>query len=135
MRLRLLGGVIRPKAGRRFVAYPAADAPAEAYDRGPLTFPDLELARRINPVHGGLQWCLVRRASTAVKFTRRKRKDGTISTRTKAGDVRGGEVVFWLARKTTHEADPTVMPSQGTLLGEATEGMRLALEAASRSAT
>jgi hypothetical protein len=49
--------------------------------------------------------------------------------------VRGGEIVFWLARKTTHEADPTVMPGQGTLLGAASEGMRLALEAATRSST
>lgn len=135
MRLRLLGGVIRPKAGKRFVAYPAADAPAEAYDRGPTTFPDLELARRINPVHGGLQWCLIRRASTAIKFTRRKRKDGTISTRTKAGEVRNGEIIFWLARKTTHEADPTVMPGEGTILGEATDAMRIALQDATRSAT
>lgn len=135
MRLRLLGGVIRPRPGKRFVAYPAADAPAEAYDRGPTTFPDLELSRQINPVHGGLQWCLIRRASTAVKFTRRKRKDGTISTRTKAGDVRGGEIVFWLARKTTHQADPSVMPSQRTLLGEASEGMRLHLELSARRDT
>lgn len=123
VRLRRLGGVVRPGPGKRLVAYPADDAPREAFEFGPSYFADLEIARRINPKHGGLQLCLIRRPSTAVRFVRRKKKDGTITTRVKAEALRGGEIVFWLARKTTHRADPTVLPDGSVMERTAVEGM------------
>jgi len=124
LRLRFLGGVVRPGPGKKLVAYPAADAPRQAYDQSPRAFNDLDLSRQINPAHGGLQLCLIRRASTPISFVRRKRKDGTIATRVKAGAVLGGEVVYWLAKKTTHRADPSVLPLDEAMQTTAAEGMR-----------
>lgn len=125
IRLRRLGGVVRPRAGRKLVAYPAKDAPREAHELGPKYFPDLELSRQINPAHGGLQLCLVRRASTRITITRRKQKDGTIRVRVKAGAVLGGEIVFWLARKTTHKADASVLPTNDEMQATSIEGIRV----------
>lgn len=127
VRLRRLGGVVRPRAGKKLVAYPAKDAPREAHELGPRYFADLELSRQINPAHGGLQLCLVRRPSTAITITRRKQKDGTIRTRVKAGALRGGEIIFWLARKTTHKADASVLPPDAEMQAVSIEGIRIHL--------
>ena len=123
-RLRRLGGIVRPGPGKKMVAYAAEGAGRAAVAGGPRDFNDLEISRQINPAHGGLQLCLIRRASTALKFSRRRQKDGSIRTRIRAGAVLGGEVVFWLARKTTHKADATVLPTDATMQGQAVEGIR-----------
>lgn len=127
IRLRRLGGVVRPGAGKKLVAYPAVDAPREAFETGPKYFPDLELSRQVNPAHGGLQLCLVRRASTAIKILRRKRKDGTVAIKAKAVAKFDGEVVFWLAKKTTHKADATVLPTDAEMQVRSVEGIRVHL--------
>jgi hypothetical protein len=127
MRLRRLGGVVRPKAGRDYVAYPADEAPREAFELGPRYFSDLDPQRVINPAHGGLQLALVRRPSTPISLVRRKRKDGSVVTRVKAGKELGGEVVFWLARKTTHKADASVLPTAAKMQALSLEAIRLHL--------
>lgn len=136
VRLRRLGGIVRPKAGRKLIAYPADDAPREAFERGPTYFADLDLERVVNPAHGGLQLALVRRASTPISLVRRKAKDGTVRTRAKAaGPARGGEVVFWLARKTTHQADPSVLPAESAMQTTFLDSVRLALVGARPGST
>lgn len=127
IRLRRLGGVVRPKAGRKLIAYPAADAPRAAFEQGPRYFADLDVQRVVNPAHGGLQLALVRRESTPISLVRRKRKDGTVTTRVKAGAKLGGEVVFWLARKTTHRADATVLPTDSALQARLRDSIRVHL--------
>lgn len=127
VRLRRLGGVVRPKAGKSMVAYPADEAPRDAFELGPRYFSDLDPQRVVNPAHGGLQLALVRRPSTPISLVRRKRKDGSVVTRVKAGKELGGEVVFWLARKTTHEADTSVLPTDAKMQALSLEGIRVHL--------
>ncbi|QYM80286.1 hypothetical protein K0B96_06635 [Horticoccus luteus] len=114
MRQRFQGGTIKPKPGHRFVAFPDDNAPAEAFQLMPREWPhhDLDLTHALNPRTGHLQWALVRRASTAVKLTRRKTKDGTIKTAWKATEIRqGGQVIYWLTTSVTQRPDPSVLPT------------------------
>ena len=114
MRQRFEGGTIRPKPGHRFVAFPDDNAPAEAFQLMPREWPyhDLDLTHAMNPRTGHMQWALVRRASTAVKLTRRKKKDGTIKTSWKVTEVRqGGQVIYWLTTSVTQRPDPSVLPT------------------------
>ncbi len=109
IRQRLYGGTIVPKNGGRFLTIPANPA---AYGMRAREFSDLKVARVVNP-DGRLQWALVRRASQAISFARRKQKDGSVKVTVRPGELRaGGEVMFWLVRKVTQRADPTVMPSR-----------------------
>lgn len=124
---RRFGGTIKPKAGRKFLAYPAADAPRVAHEKGPRAFGDLDLTRAINPAHGGMQWALVRRVSQAISYTRRKQRDGSIKTRVRPGALRGGEVIFWLARKVTQRADPSVLPVATVMIDRGRAAIRTEL--------
>ncbi len=83
IRQRLYGGEITPKNGKRFLTIPADPA---AYGMRAGEMQDLKVARVMNP-DGRLQWALVRRASSAISFVRRKRKDGDAPS---AGGARDG---------------------------------------------
>lgn len=106
-RQRLLGGPISPKAPRKYLTIPANP---EAYGKRAGEFQDLEFAIVLDG-NGALRPALVRRASTAISFTRRKRKDGSVKVTVKPGELRGGEVMFWLVRKVNQRPDPSVLPS------------------------
>jgi hypothetical protein len=109
IRQRLYGGTIRPGAGKKFLTIPATP---EAYGMRAREFQDLKVGRALNP-DGRIQWALIRRASTAISFTRRKRKDGTVKLAVRPGELRaGGEVIFWLVSKVTQRADPSVLPTK-----------------------
>lgn len=103
-RLRLFGGVVTPKN----VKYLTIPATPEAYAHRAREFNDLDFS--IVEREGRLVPALVRRLSTPIRFLRRKQADGSIKTSVKAGAVRGGEVMFWLVKQTTHAADPSVLP-------------------------
>jgi hypothetical protein len=107
IRQRLLGGTIQPKDGKKFLTIPAATA---AYGARAREFNDLDMQLVLNE-SGRLQWALVRRVSQAISFRRRKRKDGSIATRVVPGELRGGEVMYWLVRRVTQQPDPSVLPA------------------------
>jgi hypothetical protein len=121
MRLRYYGGTVR--AGKnistvtgkltRFLTIPAS--PETAGMRAG-EFNDLDVALVMNP-SGRLQWALVRRASSAISIVRRKRSDGTVKTAVRPGMLRaGGTVMFWLVRKATYRADPSVLPTKDEMV-------------------
>lgn len=59
----------------------------------------------------------MRRASSAISIVRRKRTDGTVKTAVRPGMFRaGGQVMFWLVRKATYRADPSVLPTKDELV-------------------
>lgn len=127
IRLRYYGGTVRAGKGKssatgkptRYLAIPARE---EAYGMRPSEFHDLSF-ELVETGNGGVRPALVRRLSTPIRFVRRKQKDGSIKTSVKAGEVRGGEVMFWLVRKTTHRADPTVLPTMLDLMGRVISAM------------
>lgn len=108
IRQRRYGGTIKPRAPRRFLTIPAA---AEAIGMRAGEFNDLDKELVYDPETGRLRWALVRRASTAISFTKRKGKDGKVSFKVKAQELNaGGTVMFWLVRKVEQRADPSVLP-------------------------
>lgn len=120
-RLRRFGGTVRPK--KKYLTIPDQDAP-EAHGRRAREFNDLDFDIVLDQ-NGRLRPALVRRASTALKFTRRRRKDGTVSVTVKPGEIREPKVMYWLVRQTTHRADPLVLPPNGLLVGTAVQaGLR-----------
>ena len=116
IRQRFYGGTITPKSAK-MLTIPACP---EAYGMRAKEFSDLQVARVLDPQTGHLRLALVRRASQVISISRRKRPDGTIKTSVRPGDVRaGGEVMFWLVRKVTQKADPTVLPTREEMLSAA----------------
>ncbi len=108
-RQRLRGGTILPK--KKYLTLPANP---EAAGKRAGEFNDLDFGMAMDD-NGSIRPALVRRASSAVSFTRRKRKDGSVKYTVKPTELRGGEVMFWLVRKVSQRADPTVLPA-GPLL-------------------
>lgn len=123
LRLRLLGGVVRP-VNAKMLTIPDENAP-EAHGVRAREFNDLDRQLVTNPKTGRLQWALVRRPSTAIRFARRKRADGSIATTVRPGELREGKVMYWLVRKTTHKADPTVLPTGPAMTGAAVGAIKL----------
>lgn len=117
IRQRRFGGPIRPKKPGGFLTIPEAP---EAYGKRASEFPDLEIGMALDG-NGNLRRALVRRASTAIKFIRRKQRDGSIKTSVKALDVRGGEAIFWLSRGVNQRPDPSVLPPDALLVATAIE--------------
>jgi hypothetical protein len=112
VRLRHLGGTVRPKKAK-FLAIPQT---AEAYGKSPRQFTDLKPVR----VRGRL-W-LVRRLSETVRF-RRDRKSGEM--RTVSGGLRmGGTKMFLLVRSATIKPNPEVLPSRVEIEAAAVEGAK-----------
>ena len=105
MRQRFAGGVIRPHGTSRVtgkaIQFLAIPATAAAHGKRPGEFSDLKFA--IVPGKGP---ALVR-TQTVTKNVGRKQKGGGYAQKTV---VQAGEVVFWLRRKVTQRADPTVIP-------------------------
>lgn len=110
-RQRLKGGTINAKPGKA-LTLPEDD---EAYGKRAREFNDLTMQRVINPETGALQMALVRNLSTPISIRRRKQKDGVIKTTITPGEVRGGEVMYWLVRRVTQRRDPTVLPYAGQM--------------------
>lgn len=119
-RQRLLGGPIAPKAGRKFLTLPAQP---EAHAKRAREFHDLDFAIALDE-NGALRPALVQRVSTAITIRRRKKKDGTFSFTVKPGEVRGGKVMFWLARRVMQKPDSTVLPPTPLVTATATEAIR-----------
>ncbi len=132
-RQRLFGGRIvagQNGSGRRFLTIPDPDAPEAFTTRAP-EMNDLHVQKRVNPRTQHLQFCLVRNLSTPVSFKRRKDKNGVTSTKIVAGSQQGGQVIFWLVRSVTQQADPSVLPPNDSMIANAktaivTELQRLA---------
>ncbi|MDR1284224.1 MAG: hypothetical protein LBK99_25910 [Opitutaceae bacterium] len=104
----LPGGVVKPRPGKTYLTLPNEDYPA-GYGLRAREFNDLRFSIVLDK-NGALRPALVRRASTAIKFVRRKQKDGSIKTTVKATELRDGEVVYWLVRQTRHRPDPAILP-------------------------
>lgn len=120
---RRFGGVIVPRKAK-FLTIPADPA---AYGKRAREFNDLKLARLPNPRTGRLQWALVRRASTAVSFRRRRTKGGGTNVVAFKGDTLGGEVMYWLARRVEQKPDPSVLPTDRLIAQTALETIRARL--------
>lgn len=130
-RQRRFGGPIKPKKPGGYLTIPAAP---EAYGKRASDFNDLDFGIALDG-NGNLRKALVRRASTAIKFIRRKRRDGSIKTTVKATEVRGGEAIFWLSRGVNQNPDPTVLPPEPLLVATAVEaGRRRLIRLADRNA-
>ncbi|AHF94215.1 hypothetical protein OPIT5_08330 [Opitutaceae bacterium TAV5] len=104
----LPGGVVKPRPGKKYLTLPDEDQP-EAHGLRAREFNDLKFSIVMDK-NGALRPALVRRASTAIRFVRRKQKDGSIKTTVKAKELRDGEVMFWLVRQTRHRPDPSILP-------------------------
>lgn len=118
-RQRLLGGTIRPR--KKYLTIPAAP---EAYGMRAGEFADLQFALVTDPRSESIRPALVRRPSTAISIARRKGKDGTVKTTVKQKANLGGEVMFWLVRKVTQKADPSVLPYAEQMSGAAIAAMK-----------
>ncbi|MBI5693667.1 MAG: hypothetical protein HZC55_26620 [Verrucomicrobia bacterium] len=120
IRQRLLGGPITPKSPRKFLTLPEAP---EAFGKRAREFHDLDFQLVLDD-RGALRPALVRRASSAISITRRRRKDGTVSFTVKPGALRGGEVIFWLARRVQQKPDPSVLPAETAMQETALDAIR-----------
>jgi hypothetical protein len=121
MRLRLEGtdglpgGRLRPRPGKRFLTIPAAP---EAQGKLAGEFDNLKVRMAINPKTGRLQRALVRGASSALRLSRRKAKDGSIKWTVKPGEVRP-VVMFFLAASVYQKPDRSVLPSDEQIVDTA----------------
>jgi hypothetical protein len=122
IRQRYYGGTIVPRT-KRYLTIPARP---EAYGMRAGEFNDLDFTMVLDPKSGNLRAALVRRASSSISIVKRKRKDGSFSFKTKATDFNaGGVVMFWLVRKVSQAADPSVLPTREEMLETAfTAGKR-----------
>lgn len=115
-RQRVEGGVIRP-VNKKYLTIPAD---AAGYGMRASEFPDLKFAMMPNR-WGKLQPALIRAEQTAIRIGKR-RKDGARKI-TVLGQ-RGGEVIFWLARKVTQAPDSSVLPGEELVHQEALIAVR-----------
>lgn len=113
-RQRLQGGRIKPGAGKKYLTI--ADPGMAGYGKRAPDFSDLDFGSAINPKTGRMQKALIRRASTSLRYSRRKRKDGSISTSVRPGAVQLAEPVFWLVRSVNQKPDRSVLPSDRQIL-------------------
>lgn len=112
IRQRRFGGEIKPKKTGGFLTIPAHPS---AQGMRAREFGDLDRQLVMNE-NGHLQWALVRRVSQAISLRRRKGKDGSISTRVVPGELRGGEVMYWLVRRVVQNEDPSVLPTTDLMI-------------------
>lgn len=106
--LRAEGGTVVPTEAENL----AIPARTEAYGKSPRDFNDLRLI-----IFGSGTLALVQQDQQAIKYGR-KHKDG--SRTITPGEVKGGEIYFWLVPEATIEGDPDVLPTEEEL-GEAAE--------------
>ncbi len=120
MRLHYSGGTVRPKSGE-FLTIPAR---AEAHGKRAREFHDLKFAFVLG------RPALVQADQTALVKSRRKATRGNLVS---DGEV-GGLVMYWLVRKATIKADPSVMPSEEQYAGAMErEGREFITRAAGRA--
>ncbi|MBL9187924.1 MAG: hypothetical protein JNK23_10625 [Opitutaceae bacterium] len=122
-RLRLFGGTVRAK-NVRLLTIPAHP---DAYGKRAREFDDLDFSFQINPKTGALQPCLVRRAQTTLKYSRRKGKDGAVNISVRAVSTLDAVVMYWLTPSVTHDADPSVLPYAEQMSLRAVTAMRTRL--------
>lgn len=122
-RQRYYGGTIRPRFAK-MLAIPAAP---EAQGMSPREFPDLEVRRVEDPKTGALRLALVRRASTQIRYSRRRGKDGGVTLSVRPVAMLNGEVMFWLVHKVVQRADPSVLPYDEQLSAAAVGAVKLRL--------
>jgi hypothetical protein len=120
---RLFGGRIAAKS----TTYLTIPACPEAYGHRAREFNDLEFKLALDD-HGSLRPALVRRVSQAISLVRRKQSDGRVQTKVKAGDLRGGEVMFWLVRSVYQRPDPSVLPEADKMQSAATGAINTRIE-------
>lgn len=101
--LHYFGGTVKPVT-KKFLTIPAR---AEAYGKRASEFNDLEILWGKNG-----PYALARRVSSSITIGRRP-KNGQRSVT--PGAVQGGEVMFWLKKEVTIEADPSVLPDEQTI--------------------
>lgn len=107
IRQRLLGGTIVPvNAGA--LTIPAS--PEAVGHRAAEFAGQLQKKKIFDPHLGCLRWALVRRASTAIAFRRRKQEDGTTKTFVRPSEFRDEAPMFWLSKHVYQKPDPTVLP-------------------------
>lgn len=117
---RLHGGPIVPGPGKQYLTIPAAP---ESYGKRAGEFKnELHFALALDE-NGSLRPALVRRASTAFSFVRRKQKDGSVKVSVKPGELREGKVLFWLVRRVNQRPDPSVLPAGPLMQAKAIEAM------------
>lgn len=104
-RQRLQGGLIKPTRGRRYLTIPATP---DAYNTRAGEWHNLKFGFAFNG-RGELRPALIEAQSTALKFGKKKRKDGTVSVKRTIRE--GGRAVFWLVRSVNQKPDPSVLPS------------------------
>ncbi|MBX3736740.1 MAG: hypothetical protein KF715_08630 [Candidatus Didemnitutus sp.] len=125
IRQRYYGGEITPKTAK-YLTIPVAP---EAYGMRAREFADLKFALMPDPKTGELRPALVRRASTAISFTRRRGKDGVVRYQVQRGDFRnGGQVMFWLVKRVRQKPDPSVLPTRTEMIDTALQAGRRRLE-------
>ena len=114
---RVHGGTIKPRSGRKYltITFPGM----AGYGKRAAEFDDLEFGGAVDPKSGRMRKALIRRPSTALRYRRRRQKDGTLRTYVRPGEVTSREAVFWLVRSVTQQADRSVLPSDRDVLGTA----------------
>ncbi len=114
---RVHGGTIKPRGGRKYltIAFPGM----AGYGKRAAEFDDLEFGGAVDPKSGRMRKALIRRPSTALRYRRRRQKDGSVRTFVRPGEVTTREPVFWLLRSVTQAADRSVLPSDRDVIGTA----------------
>lgn len=123
-RQRLLGGRIAPRAPRRFLTI--ADPGMAGYGKRAAEFNDLDVGRALNPKTGRMQWALIRRASTALRYRKVLRESNGYmvhGTRIVRGKSQLAEPVFWLVRSVNQKPDRSVLPSDAQILNTANDAI------------
>jgi hypothetical protein len=108
IRQRYYGGVIRPKAGKKYLTIPVAP---EAHGKRAREFSNLRFGFTEGRF-GGLVPALVKTSASRIRIGR-QRKDGSRSV--KQIGATGGEAVFILARQVFQRPDPAVLPTPAEL--------------------
>jgi hypothetical protein len=105
IRLRLQGGVVKPvNAGA--LTIPAVP---EAYGKRAREFNNLRFGFALNPETGKMMPALVEAEATHIKIGKQK-KDGSRTIK-RGEEATGKKAIYWLLASTSHDPDPTVMPT------------------------
>lgn len=127
IRQRILGGTIRPKAGKKFLTIPATP---EAHGKRASEFDDLVVVFGAGGRPIGLAHALFRRTRAQLKALPARLRVGT----TKAVGQHGG-MVFWFATSVTQKGDPTLLPYPEQIYSQARQDVNAFVQrAADRAA-
>jgi len=107
IRQRYYGGTIRPRG--KYLTIPASTRTQGTRAR---EYNDLEFRYVLDPKLGAVRPALVRKVSTAPALAERVKG----SRRVTPAETFTGEIMFWLVRKVTQRADPSVLPDRKLLV-------------------